>query len=316
MRSRITVRIPGSTSNLGPGFDALGLALDLYTTLTFELLPKDDPKVPLISLHGKTVSSLPTDRSNLVHKILSDQWQDTPDLLSRVRISIESDIPLSRGLGSSAAASLGAIWAAWALKDTPLNRDELLKRATAYEGHPDNVAASLFGGMVVCARCPRSDRIVVKKLAWPEEWSTIVVVPPYPLSTHAARSVLPKSVSLADAITNVQNVSLLISAVATKDEEALRTALYDRLHEPYRLHLVPELSSLRAELRQLPALGCVLSGAGSSVLIVTANRHKAQLLEFLEDWRVRTEPEARVLDLRIAKAGIAEHNGIIAGRKG
>lgn len=316
MRTRVTVRIPGSTSNLGPGFDALGLALDVYTTLTFELLPNDDPTIPLITLHGKTVSSLPKDSNNLVHKILSDQWQDTPDLLRLVRISIESDIPLSRGLGSSAAASLGAIWAAWALKDTPLNRDELLKRATAYEGHPDNVAASLFGGMVVCARSSLSDRIVVKKLVWPEEWSTIVVVPPYPLSTHAARSVLPKSVSLADAITNVQNVSLLISAVATKDEEALRTALYDRLHEPYRLHLVPELSSLRAELRQLPALGCVLSGAGSSVLIVTANRHKSQLLEFLEDWRIRTEPEARVLDLRIAKAGIAEHNGLFAGRKG
>jgi homoserine kinase len=310
------VRIPGSTSNLGPGFDALGLALDLHTTLTFDLLAQGAPDSALITLHGDTVRALPADASNLVYKILGDQWQDSPELLSRVRITIESDIPLSRGLGSSAAATLGTIWAAWALKEMPLNGDELLRRATAYEGHPDNVAASLFGGLVVCARAGGNGKIVVKKLSWPEEWSTLVVVPPYPLSTHAARSVLPKTVPLADAVANIQNVSLLVSAVATKDESALRTALHDRLHEPYRLHLVPELSSLRAQLRQLPALGCVLSGAGSSVLVVTANRHKEQILEFLEAWRVRTAPEARVLDLRIAKTGIEEFNGTLAGQKG
>lgn len=303
---RVTVRIPGSTSNLGPGFDTLGLALELYTTLTFELLDRDDEQIPIVRTEGEIAKTLPVDRSNLVYRILSTIWGDSEDLLRRVRITIKSEIPLTGGLGSSASATLGTIWASYALLGRPVDRSVLLFRATAFEGHPDNVTPSLYGGFVVCGRSVLHNRVVVQKLDWPSEWSILVVAPDYAVSTAEARALLPESVPRKDAVSNIQNVALLVSAVVNRDEEALRSALHDRIHEPYRLKLVPELADLRNQLKSTPALGCVLSGAGSSVLVLVARRHKGQVLEFLKDWAAGRPKPPRVLDLKVARTGIEQ----------
>jgi homoserine kinase len=299
----LTVRVPGSTSNIGPGFDTLGLALEIYNIMTFELLEQGQSvKEPIIA-RGDISKQLPLDKSNLIYTTLTKLWQDRPELLSRVQITVASEIPLNGGLGSSASAIVGTVWAASVLAGESIGRNEMLARATRLEGHPDNVAPSLFGGFVVCGHGERG-RILVERLEWPEDWCTLVVAPPYTVPTTKARALLPRSVPRSDAVSNVQNVALLLSAVLKKNEEAMRSALHDHLHEPYRLPLVPDLAELRARLRDLPALGCVLSGAGSSVLVVVARRHKKQILEFLKDWAAGRKETTQVLDLRVAQKGI------------
>jgi len=302
----LTVRVPASTSNLGPGFDTLGLALQLYNTLTFELLDTHDPRIPLVRLQGEIAQGLPPDDSNLVYRVLSALWKDSPDLLNRIRITIDSQIPLSGGLGSSASATLGAVWASCVLTGKEIDYDHLLSHASSFEGHPDNVAPSLYGGFVVCARSPRLDRVLVQKLDWPDEWCTIIVAPHYSVPTQEARALLPASVPLKDAVSNIQNVSLLISAIVNKDEEALKCALEDRIHEPYRQKLIPELGELKAKLTQLPALGCVLSGAGSSILVLVSRKNKAPVLAFLKDWAAHRTIAPTVLDLKVARHGIEQ----------
>ncbi len=303
---QLALRIPGSTSNLGPGFDTLGLALSIYTKLTFDILGHNDPAVPLITLKGAIAKALPADQNNLIYTVLSKLWHDKPELLRRARITIESDIPLGRGLGSSATAILGTVWAAHTLSDSSPDKARALADATVLEGHPDNLAASLHGGLVVCAASARSRNIVTQRLKWPDEWHTILVVPHHSLTTKKARAVLPKQVPMKDAVSNVQRVALLVSAVTSRDESAFSEALHDRLHEPYRQDLVPELAELRWRLSDRPVLGCVLSGAGSSVLVVVHKRHKGEILDFLTEWSSSQSEPPRILDLLVDQEGLKE----------
>jgi homoserine kinase len=213
---------------------------------------------------------------------------------------------LGKGLGSSAAAVMGAVWAAFALNDSAAVPDHstMLAEATALEGHSDNVSASLLGGMVVCSKSQRSRQIVTQKMLWPREWCPIAVVPPYVLSTKKSRSVLPRTVTREDAVHNIQKVSLLMAAVANRDEDALKEALHDKLHEPYRETLVPELPAVRKLLSDFPILGCVLSGAGSSILTLVNQRHRAQVLQCLNEWASNQQDAPDVLDLQVDQEGL------------
>lgn len=300
---RLCVRVPGSTANLGPGFDSLALALNRYCTLTFDLLEENDLSVPLITLKGVLVKGLPKDQSNLIYRVLSNFWRSDPDILQRVRITIESEVPLGKGLGSSAAAIIGSVWAACALTQDLPDTAGLLEYATQIENHPDNVSACLLGGLVVSGN-GTDGKIITQKLTWPSEWCTIVIVPPYVLSTKKARSVLPKTIKYEDAVHNVQRVSLLLAAVTTKNEEVMREALDDRMHEPYRLKLVPELKELRDLLSDQPILGCVLSGAGSSVLVIAHRRHRKAIVDRLNAWAKGKKASPEILDLQVDQEGI------------
>jgi homoserine kinase len=304
---RITLKLPGATSNLGPGLDCLGLALNIYSKMSFFILPENDPGIPLITFKGSIAkSSLAQDQGTLTYTILSRLWKQDQNLLQRARIIIDSEIPLGVGLGSSSTAILGALWAANVFKDRIPTAPALLAEACELEGHPETLAACLLGSMVVCGPSSTSKKIVTQRLNWPREWHLIVVSPQYSLTTPAARRILPKEVKFEDAVHNIQKTALLVAAVARNDEQALMEALDDRMHEPYRAQLVPELSRLRRELANQPIIGCVLSGAGSSVLVVVNEKRKAKVFEHIKDWAESEVKPPRVLDLQVDQEGIQE----------
>ncbi|HEY9713988.1 MAG TPA: homoserine kinase [Chroococcales cyanobacterium] len=307
---RLRVTIPGSTANLGPGFDALGLALAIYTRLTFVLLKEDDRSIARINLADGIASSLPADDSNLVYSFFSEALHHKPDLLRRARLAIDTEIPLGRGLGSSAAALLGSLYGGRAMSGSAPDNETLLSLGLRYEGHVDNISASLLGGMTICAPAGDRRKVATQRLRWPKQWRTTVVVPSYPLSTHEARLVLPKAVPRLEAVENVQRVALLVAAVVNEDESALVEALHDRLHEPYRNPLVPELESLRKYLKDSPILGCVLSGAGPSILVVHNERHHQRVNADLTGWAQRQHSQPTVLNLEVDNQGMTIANDV------
>ncbi|MBS1998778.1 MAG: hypothetical protein JSS86_20780, partial [Cyanobacteria bacterium SZAS LIN-2] len=157
---------------------------------------------------------------------------------------------------------------------------------------------------IISGYTQKGNRALTSRLNWPDKWHTLIVVPPYELSTHEARRVLPKRVEMSQAVNNVQRTGLLIGAVVNGDDDILREALSDQLHEPYRIHLVPELQALRRELPALPVLGCVLSGAGSSSLVIVHEKHKAEVKTYLEDWAQKRKQKPQILDLTVDKKGL------------
>ncbi|MBS2006223.1 MAG: homoserine kinase [Cyanobacteria bacterium SZAS TMP-1] len=330
--SRLTMRLPGSTTNLGPGFDTLGLALGVYTTVTFEVGNESNgflANKPLVTLKGPLAQGLSATEDNLIFKVFRDNFtgnleklaaigsenssdiaslsrtRNSSDITSIFKITIETDIPLARGLGSSSTAILAALWAAQTFSSPAApDRDQILASAARLEGHPDNVAACLMGGFIISGYTQKGNRALTSRLNWPDKWHTLIVVPPYELSTHEARRVLPKRVEMSQAVNNVQRTGLLIGAVVNGDDDILREALSDQLHEPYRIHLVPELQALRRELPALPVLGCVLSGAGSSSLVIVHEKHKTEVKTYLEDWAQKRKQKPQILDLTVDKKGL------------
>jgi homoserine kinase len=307
----LAVCIPASTSNLGPGFDTLGLAVSIYNRVRFDLLAHDNSAVPLITLTGETETDcarLPQDKTNHIYKVLSEYVPE--ELLSRVRIKIDCAIPVGSGLGSSGTATLAALWAARMLSNAPPNREFLLQEATRFEGHPDNVAPSLFGGFKISALVGTAKRVVVQQLPWPDEWMLLFVVPARELKTSRARAVLPKTVPFSDAVHNVQRVSLLLAAIAGRDQDMLAYAFEDRLHQPYRAELVPELDCLRRIIKGTGALGCALSGAGPSVMIVAHRRNIEHVAETVNSWaHKQAGSPPRVLPLCVDQVGLKQLDG-------
>ncbi|MBY0359249.1 MAG: homoserine kinase [Candidatus Obscuribacterales bacterium] len=305
MISKLTLRIPASSANLGPGFDTLALAFQLYCTIDCHFLEFDDPAIPLVTLGHDQSEGLPSDKNNLIYNLLSRHWQSDAASLTRLRISVSSDIPTGKGLGSSAAATAGALYAVKTLCEMPVDKHSVLALAAKEEGHADNVAASIYGGLVTACYNENNSYVFAKRTPWPKHWSTIVVVPERTLSTKASRSALPGQVSHRDATTNVQMASLLMSAAATADEDALQYALAsDRLHEPYRQKLVPELNSIRHAISNSPCLGTVLSGAGPSVLTIVNKRHKNQVLQSLQEWSKKQSDNYTIMDLSVDQEGL------------
>src|SRR5579885_1659995 len=169
------------------------------------------------------------------------------------------------------------------------------------------LSACLYGGMVLCAPSVGSkDKIITQQVEWPEDWHIIAVVPNYTLHTTDLRQALPREVKHEDAVFNAQRVGLLVAAVVRHDESAMKEALHDRLHERYREKFVPELKRLRRELINEPIIGCVLSGAGSSVVIIVNKKKKSQIMERLTQWAASENQSHRLLDLEVAKEGMQE----------
>jgi homoserine kinase len=249
-----TVRVPASSANLGPGFDTLGLALEIYLECRFE------PNETLaIEVAGRDAESIATDETNLIWSTIASYGAPP------IKLHIENDIPLGKGLGSSAAAITAGVIIANELLGTSWSRDRIFNEAAHRECHPDNVAACVLGGVTASA-IDDSGIARAIRLDLPPAIQLAVVVPDFALATSVARAALPDCYSRHDAIFNLQRVALLVAALAKNSPSDFAASLSDRFHQPYREGLVPGLANILA-LRAPGLFGCVLSGAGPSVLV-------------------------------------------------
>ncbi|MCI3923634.1 homoserine kinase [Paenibacillus sp. TRM 82003] len=291
---RVRAKVPATSANLGPGFDALGMALSMHAWI--EMAPADETRIELI---GERMKGLPTNKTNLVYVMAQRVFEEAGVAIPELEIAMYSDIPLTRGLGSSAAAIVGALGAANALIGEPLPRDELFRMATAIEGHPDNVGPAVFGGIV--SAIWDGERATHIRLDPPEGLTTLVAIPAYELATHKARAALPDQVSRGDAVYSLSRAALLATAFATGRLDVVTAAMSDRLHEPYRAPLVPGLTRVLNEAAAHGALGAALSGAGPTAIAFvderTGSARKRELEAFMRE-AMTSEPGAGSVELR------------------
>lgn len=255
-----TVRVPASSANLGPGFDALGLALGVYLTCRFR-----QSQALAIQAEGRDAESIPTGADNLIWQTAVTVAGNLHMKMPPIELRIQNEIPLGKGMGSSAAALTAGVIIADQVLNLRWKPLRILDEAARLEGHPDNVAPCTLGSIVASAidsgGVTRSIRLDL-----PRSFGVAVVVPDFDLPTARARAVLPSGYSREDAVFNVQRASLLIAALATGTVSAFPAALEDRFHQPYREALVPGLHEI-LKLRAPGLLGCALSGAGPSILV-------------------------------------------------
>lgn len=271
LREKVTVKIPASTANLGPGFDTLGMALSLYAWL--EIKPASHTT---FHLYGDHLTGLPSDKSNLIYEVAQMVFDEAGVSVPELEISMYSDIPLTRGLGSSASAIVGALAGANALIGSPLSNDKLLDMATALEKHPDNVGASLCGGIITAAW--DGERVDYLRIEPHQDLQALVIVPDFQLSTSKARGAVPKQFGMSDVVHNVSRSSLLVAALASGRLDMIQKAMSDRVHQPYRASLVPGMTEILEHATKHGALGAALSGAGPTVLALV-DRHDTRKLE-------------------------------------
>jgi len=256
----VILRVPASSANLGPGFDALGLALGIYLDCRFEKAGR-----LCIQARGRDAASISTGEDNLIWQTALAVARDVGAELPPISLEIDNDIPIGKGLGSSAAALTAGVVIADHILGLHWKPHRILDEAAQIEGHPDNVAACALGSIVTTAMEPGGMARAIRLQLHPH-FGIAVVVPDFILPTSEARAVLPPTYSRQDAIFNVQRSALLIAALITGEVQAFPAALEDRFHQPYRYKLVPGLEDM-VKLRAPGLLGCALSGAGPSILV-------------------------------------------------
>lgn len=268
------VKVPGSTSNLGAGFDCFGLALQLYLTVRAAALPGAAEPCQVVTTGSKENEALPRNAVNLIYRAMSFAARREGRALPPVELHAHNEIPLASGLGSSGAAIIAGIKLAGLITDQPIPDQRIQDYATEFEGHPDNVGASLYGGFLV--NCSAEDGATLAlKFDWPSQCRLVVVSPHSQLPTHVARAALPRTVTRQDAVHNLQRAALFTAAVAQQRYDYLGEAMRDRLHQPQREVLVPGLAEALALPRMDGLLGVALSGAGPSIVaLATGNEEE------------------------------------------
>ena len=255
---RVTIRVPATTANLGPGFDAFGCALSLYTDVTFE---ETD-----CGLEITGCDEAYTGPDNLAYVSYCAVLASLSEEVRGVKIHIDAHIPICRGLGSSAALLVAGAMGANVLRGNRLSTQGLLNITNAMEGHPDNLAPAFYGGLT--ASMVDNGLPVTVNFPLHPDWEFLALVPDFDLPTTRARSVLPTQVSRADAIYNISHGALVLKALELGDEKLLRNAMQDRLHQPYRKSLITDYEKIEALVRTTGAAFC-LSGAGPTLLCIT-----------------------------------------------
>jgi homoserine kinase len=302
---KILVKVPATTANLGPGFDALGMALDLWNEAEFSATK--DRQISL-TIKGEGAEKLPRDAENAI----VDAALQVYDLAGRscpgMKIHCVNRIPLGSGLGSSSAAMLTGMLGANALLGNPFSREEILKLAIETEGHPDNVAPAMLGGLV--ASIIHESHVVSLRLTLTGQRTPIhitVILPDFDFPTRQARAILPKQIERRDAIYNISRAVIVTEAFRTGDLDMLGEAMTDKLHQPYRLPLIPGAQAAMDAMKQAGASAVALSGAGPSLIAFSSKRETA-IGEAAKRAFAESGLEARVYKLKISRKGAEVHN--------
>lgn len=275
MPAAVTVKVPATVANLGPGFDALGVAIKMHLEVDIE--PRRDSVE--IEIEGEGAETLPQDESNLVIRSMNEFFDHVGRRPPGYSVRVKNPIPLGAGLGSSAAAVVGGLYAARAITGRNVPQVEMVKLAASIEGHPDNILPALLGGLVVCFGGEDGGETKYFRLEPSDRLVPILIVPKQGFSTQEARRALPSDVSFADAQFTASRAALLVAAMTTgAGTDVLSEAMNDRLHEPHRLKLMPETLAVHSELRAA-GLAVALAGAGPSLLAVVPRPEAATRAE-------------------------------------
>lgn len=281
---KVRVRVPATSANLGPGFDVAGLAVTLYNTFVFELLED-----------GLEITGCPEqfcNQDNLTYQAFVEGAEACGLDFKGLRIECQGDVPYTRGLGSSSTCIVAGIVGAFAFKDRYDERQTILELATKIEGHPDNVAPAIFGGLTVSVMS--SETVTTLNIPVKHDYRFVALIPPFTLSTEKSRSVLPQQLPRADAIANVSHLALMVASLINGYDDGLKLGFKDRLHQPYRGTLIQGFDEIMNVLeKDERVLGCYLSGAGPTIMAVIKAedtkgvvRLKEELGDLLNDWQV------------------------------
>ena len=302
---KIFVKVPATSANLGPGFDALGLALDLWNEATFT--PADDFHV---ENEGEGVGRLFTDKRNAIVNAALQVYKMAGQSCDGLHVHCINRIPLTSGLGSSSAAMLAGLFGANALLSEPFTRDELLKVAVENEGHPDNVAPAMFGGLVVSTII--EEKIITHKISVGATGQSplhiTIVTPDFHFPTKQARAALPKQISMKDAVHNISRAVLVTKALECGDLELLAQVMDDKLHQPYRLPLIPGACEAMDAAKKSGAAAVALSGAGPSLIAFSAKKDSA-IGEAMKGAFESVGLSARIFELEVSERGVQVESG-------
>lgn len=310
---KVSYKVPATTANLGPGFDCLGLALPIYNIITIEetVMPstgievnvmKDFENAELI----EELDSIPNDKDNIVYKAVEILYNLVGQDPSEIKINIKSSIPIAKGLGSSASVIVGGLMAANDLLGNPADEAALLSIATEAEGHPDNVVPAILGGLVMSSM-EDDGSVIYRRLDWPEDWHITVCIPDFELATNISRSVLPEKVPMEDAKFNARRLAMLIHAIDTVDAKLMKSALEDRLHQPYREKLVPGFKEIKEALKhEENVLGTVISGAGPSIVIFSQKNNLEKIYQTVKEVWDNLNVHCDIRTLTVEKCGASK----------
>ena len=301
---KITIKVPATSANLGPGFDALGLALDLWNEAEF--IPTNDQKISL-TIEGEGSDRLPTDQNNAVVEAALQVYELAGKTCNGLKIHCINRVPMGSGLGSSSAALLTGMLGANVLLGEPFSREEILKLAIETEGHPDNVAPAMLGGLV--ASIIHDSHVVSLRLTLTDQRTPIhltVVLPDFDFPTKQARAILPKQIDRRDAIYNISRAVIVTEAFRLGDLDMLKEAMDDKLHQPYRIPLIPGAQAAMEAMKQAGAAAVALSGAGPS-LIAFSTQHESAIGKAGQQAFSEAGLDARIFKLKISKKGAQVH---------
>lgn len=285
----IHIQIPATSANMGPGFDSIGVAVQLYNHIWVE----EQTTGLTIEVKRKQEIEVPTDETNLIYQTMKFFYEQKGLPMPGIHLIQEDYIPMVRGLGSSAACIVGGLLAANELAGRPCDRDELAQMAAMLEGHPDNSNPALFGGMVVGAQNEKEMKYV--RLELPEDLIFAIMVPDFPVSTADSRGVLPDSYTRKDVVFNASRAALLVASVMTGNYENFDMAMQDKVHQPYRAKLIDGMEEIFRHAKDSGAVASYLSGAGSTLMAMVteekAERFQREMSAYLgtlaHNWKLQ-----------------------------
>ena len=264
-RQEITLKVPGTSANLGPGFDTLGIAINLYLNLSAKISNKF-----LVEFSGEGEEQIEKGINNLIIKSYKRYFHKVKEPIIPIELSIDNEIPLKRGLGSSASAIVGGLLLAQRMAKKKISEQELLNMATSIEGHPDNVAPALLGGMTAC--CVVKNKVIVSSVKIPKKIKLTAIIPNLTISTKEARNILPQSIPFKDAVFNVQRAVLLVNSFNSSELENIHYFFSDKLHQDYRKGFIPGFDEAVKKGLESGAIGVYLSGSGPTIMAVCLNK--------------------------------------------